>query len=105
MYRATTPIHTFSLPISTDDCKDIQVTYKQGKNVILEKYMDDRVLPSGMTLHDKDVVVTLTQEETKLFGAKKATVQIRILTDGGTASASDIFDITVKDVLHDNELT
>ena len=104
MFRATTPIHTFSLPIETSDCKDIQVTYKQKKTVVLEKYMNDGVLPSGMEIDGKDVIITLTQDETKLFVAKMATVQIRVLTNSGVASASEIFNIQVKDVLHDNIL-
>lgn len=105
MYRATTPIHTFSLPISTADCKDILITYKQGKNIVLEKYMDDRVLPSGMTINNKTITIVLTQEESKLFKAVAATVQVRILTDAGTVCASDIFNFKVKDVLDDDELT
>lgn len=105
MYRATTPKHIFTLPILTSDCKDILVTYAQKCKVVLEKYMNDGNLPSGMTLDGNDVIVVLTQEEANKFKSELATVQIRILTNGGKACASRHFSISVKGVDNDSVLT
>lgn len=103
MYRATTPTHTFTLPIQTSDCKDILVSYKQG-TVVVEKLMDNGVLPDGMTIDGQNVIVRLTQAETNLFKPTQATVQIRVLTSDGLAMASQRFPILVESVLNDEEL-
>ena len=101
MYRATTPKHIFTLPIPTSSCRDILVTYAQKCKVVLEKYMNDGNLPSGMTLDGNDVIVVLTQEEANLFSEIMATVQIRVLTNGGKACASRRFNISIKGVDND----
>lgn len=105
MYRLTTPAHQFTLPINTSECQDILVTYAQGGTIVAEKHMDNGVLPEGMTLEGKKVIISLTQAETKAFSAKKATAQVRVLTLGGQAYASQYFDIEVKEVLNKDILT
>lgn len=42
MYRATTPTHTFTLPMDTSNCLEILVTYKQG-NVQLDKHYQGNI--------------------------------------------------------------
>ena len=103
MYRATTPVHTFTLPISTSDCAVVLVTYEQGKTEINKEYNND-TLPSGMTFNDKDVVITLTQEEANMFKTGKIDVQIRVLTNSGAAYASEKFKVKSLDVLNDKIL-
>lgn len=49
MYRATTPTHTFTLPIETSTCSEILVSYKQG-SVTINKHYQDSTLPEGMSL-------------------------------------------------------
>ena len=105
MYRATTPTHTFTLPISTDTLSEILVSYKQG-TVRLDKHYQDNVLPSGMTLDGDKVIVKLTQDETKLFRPNaQADVQVRVLTASGDALASKRFGITIKEVINDEVLS
>lgn len=105
MYRATTPVHVFTLPVLTNTLKDIQVIYKQGETELL-KYMDNNILPPGMTLDGKDVIISLTQNETKLFEAGKTILaQIRVLTNDGAVMASQQFKISVKGVLNEDNLT
>lgn len=100
MYRVTTPTHTFVLPIQTNTCKEIQVTYEQGELQIIKHYQDNN-LPSGMTLDGKNVVIKLTQEETKGFSPKKdVKAQVRVLTDNNEAYASRAFNVSVQDVLN-----
>ena len=103
MYRVTTPTHTYTLPIETSSCKEILVSYKQN-NVLLEKHYQDGTLPSGMTLNGNDVIVNLTQAETKAFDNGKIDAQVRVLTNANKAFASQIFTITHKDVINEEIL-
>ena len=105
MYRATTAIHTFTLPEQAASYAEIHITYKQGNAQII-KHAENGVLPSGMTFDDKDVIIRLTQDETKTFAPNKAVdVQVRVLTTGGDAYASRIFKVKVNDVLCDEVLS
>ena len=104
MYRATTPTHTFTLPIDTSTLSEILVSYKQGP-VTLDKHYQDSTLPSGMTLDGEKVIVKLTQDETKLFRPNaQADVQVRVLTVSGDAHASKRFGITINSVINDEVL-
>lgn len=104
MYRVTTPIHTFTLPIDTATCKEIQVTYKQNKNELIKHYQGG-VIPAGMTLNGKDVIIKLTQEESKAFTTGYGVnAQIRVLTTDNEVYASQIFTVVVEDVLNEEIL-
>lgn len=104
MYRATTPTHTFTLPIQTSTCSEILVTYKQGK-ILLDKHYEDGTLPPGMTLDGKNVVIRFSQEETLKFNAKNPVqVQVRVLTNDNNALASQKFNVSVEDVLNEEVL-
>ena len=104
MYRATTPTHTFILPIQTSSCKEILVSYRQGK-VKMDKHYENNTLPDGMTLDGKNVIIHFTQEETLQFDANKfAHTQVRVLTDDDEAYASKIFDVNISPVLNEEVL-
>lgn len=104
MYRATTPVHTFTLPIETNTCKEIQVTYKQGHTMLVKHYQDN-TLPDGMTLDGKKVIIRLTQEETLKFCPNDAArVQVRVLTDDDSAYASQRFKVSITNVLNEEIL-
>lgn len=103
MYRVTTPTHTFTLPIETSTCSAVQVTYEQGKNELVKLYKNGE-LPSGMVLDGKNVIIVLTQEETKQFKVGKVSVQLRVLTTSNEAFASKMFKIPVTDVLNEEIL-
>lgn len=103
MYRATTPTHTFTLPIETSSCTEIQLTYQQDDTVLVKHYQDG-VLPEGMTLDGKDVNVFLTQEETKQFKKGKAYAQIRVLTNAQKVMASQKMALSVHDVFNEEVL-
>lgn len=105
MYRVTTPTHTFTLPIQTSSCAEVQVTYKQNATSLIFHYQDG-TLPDGMTFDGKKVIIRLTQEQTRAFNPRIQTLtQVRVLTNGGDAYASQIFSITVNDVLNEEVLT
>lgn len=104
MIRITTPTHTFTLPMDTGDLAEIEVTYQQGETVLVKHYQDG-VLPAGMSLDGNDVIVELTQEETKAFAAaRQVRAQIRVLTAGGKAYASQIFSVMVSESLSEEVL-
>ena len=103
MYRLTTPTHTFTLPFDTSTCSAIQVTYEQGKIALVKEYKGG-IPPSGMVLDGANVIVVLTQDETKQFKTGKVNVQLRVLTTDGEAFASKIFKIPVTDVLNEDIL-
>lgn len=96
MIRATTPTHTFNIPIEANKIQEILVTYRQIGRNILEKRKAD------MENNGNAWFYKLTQQETKLFMADtKVEVQVRVLTTGGDAPASKIFSVTVDRVLND----
>lgn len=103
MYRATTPTHTFKLPIETNTCSEILVSYKQ-KDIALDKHYQDNLLPDGMTLNGKNVIIVLTQEETSSFKEGTVMVQVRVLTNAGAVMASQIFKLFVTDVINEEVL-
>ena len=103
MYRVTTPTHTFTLPEEANSYKEIQITYKQ-QSVELIKHYQDNTLPTGMSFDDKDVIIKLTQPETKKFAPGPVTAQVRVLTAGNDAYASQTFKVNVYQVLNDEVL-
>lgn len=95
MIRATTPTHTFNLPIDTSTIKSLLVTYKQGDSIVLEKTKDD------CTLTGSTVKLILSQEETKLFSVERVKIQLRVLTNDNVSMASKVKCKLVEDVLND----
>lgn len=99
MIQGTTPTHVFQLPFSTDLIEEIQVTYVQGEEEILQKTTDD-IIKEGDTIR-----YSLTQEETFLFDHRKIVkIQIRVLLTDGTVMASAIFTARVDKCLDDEVL-
>ena len=103
MYRATTPTHTFTLPVNPAECDEIQVTYKQG-GTTLEFHLENNILPPGMAVERNNVEITLTQEQTLMFDKGKAQVQVRVRMDN-TVKASQKFNISVFDSINEEILS
>lgn len=104
MYRATTPTHTFKLPIEADTCSIIRVTYKQGQNK-LKKEKNSGETSDGMTIDGRNVTVVLTQEETLQFEeGKTVTIQLRALTNAGAAFQSQKWRLPVEGALDEEVL-
>ena len=96
MRRLTTPEHKFTLQIDPSVIGKIRITYAQNNAIILTKEGND------VSLDGNIAKVKLTQEETKKFTAgKEAEIQVRVLTLGNDALASDIISVDVKKVLDD----
>ena len=103
MYRVTTPTHTFGLPADTSGYSVILVTYSQGRHVINKEYANNTT-PSGMVLDGTDVLITLTQAETKELEQGTVQVQVRALSNGGKSYASQIWNVDVDPVLNEDIL-
>lgn len=104
IYTATTPSDTFTLPIETNTCTKIQVTYKQGKYKIVKLYQNG-TLPPGMTLDGKKIIVRLTQDETKKFNSDgMISVQVRVKTESNDVFASQKWKVYVDTSLNEEVL-
>lgn len=101
MKRATTPKHTFTLPFSYSEyISKLLITYKQGVQIILTRSEEEVEVEN-----DREIIVELTQEETKGFSPNiPVLIEIRALTIGGDAIASDIMETRVENVLNDEVL-
>ena len=94
MKRGSTPTNTFTLDIDLRGAT-VFITYEQDGVIVMEKTGED------LTVGEKQIVLTLTQEETLAFHPGKVLIQIRYIFPNGTADASDIiqtsFDRIIKD--------
>ena len=100
MIRGTTPTHTFKLPFDVDNIKSVMIIYAQKDREILCKETAD------CTLKDDVITTTLTQEDTFRFNHRDHVhIQVRLLTNSGTAMASEPKVVNVKDCLNDEVLT
>jgi hypothetical protein len=98
MRKGTTPTHVFALGIDAELVKDLRVIYAQQGRVVVKKALADCELNGG------ELTVKLSQAETLKFDSHKMVdIQIRVLTKGGDALASDIIAVTV-DACLDNEV-
>lgn len=98
MIRGTTPTHTFNLPFDTALIDKIKITYAQNGVVVLTKEKADCKFDGNAA------TVKLTQEDTLKFDASRVQIQIRVLTMGGDALASDIVTKTCGEVLEEGVL-
>ena len=94
MRRLTTPEHRFVLQVEPSLINKIRITYSQENQIVLTKENEDIILENNVA------TTRLTQEETKKFKeGKEVEIQVRILTLGNNALASEIIKIEVKKVL------
>ena len=97
MIQGTTPTHRFTIPLDAADVQRVRVTYAQSHKVLLVKEDECRV-------EGNVIEVKLTQEDTLLFdGFSPVQVQVRVLTTGGDALASDLIRVPC-DVALDKEV-
>lgn len=98
MIRGTTTTHTFNIPLSASDIKNVKITYSQGNDIVLSKKKDE------CTVSNKAVTVALSQEDTfKFDSSKNVKIQIRILTNNDKVLSSKIITVSIGACL-DNEV-
>lgn len=94
MRQGTTATQTFTLPISVELIKTVEVTYAHGEKIVLQKYNDD------VEMTDNRVVVHLKQEDTFKFDWKQPLrVQLRIYLTDGSVPEMPIFTFNVAESL------
>lgn len=103
MYRGTTPTITLTVDgLSEINLRSAYLTIMQTtkeQRVVIEKTLGD------MSIDGEVVSVTLSQADTlKLKANVKAEVQLRFLSQGGTAYATQITKYPVKEILKDGEI-
>ena len=107
MYRASTPKQIFIFPTDIREYADeVLITYAQNGNIVFEKQKSDLEFVEQVG-DDFKFAFYLTQEETNLFKPNLSVeVQVRIKTLGPNPKVipSEIFRISVKDVLNDEVL-
>lgn len=96
--RGTTPLHIITTDVDLSDAVVIYVTYKQKRDVVLEKTKEDmEVSADGLRIH-------LTQEETLKFKASDVRIQIRARFEDGSAIASNIMVASIDEILKEGEI-
>ena len=108
MIRGTTPTHIFTFDdIDPSELNILNIYYAQQGNVLLEKHKNDCTFYQNND-GSYTASVTLSQEETKLFKARRDSdefeIQVRVLTGGGKALATPKYRIPIHDVLNDEVL-
>ena len=100
MYRGTTPTHVFKdLPVSREDIAEIWISYAQnGKEVFT---LGDT---AATFISDNALEVTLDQEKTLSLSKGRVEIQMRILLTDGTALASDVVSLPVKEILREGRI-
>jgi hypothetical protein len=63
--RGTTPTQVFELPFSTNELKDISITYTVNDIILVQKRFEDCVFENNY------VIIELDQSDTFLFPARK----------------------------------
>lgn len=92
MRRGTTPVHVFNVDKDLRGAK-VYLTYRQDYDIIT-KTNDE------LEISENAIAVVLTQADTLKFNTSKPVeVQIRFVTDGGTADASNIIQLNVEKIL------
>lgn len=110
MTRGETNTDIFTVDLAIEDPKAVQVTYRQGNYVIIQKQLNEL---DYQLLYDEElqeyyatqVTCNLSQEETFKFWANDiALVQLRIITKDDESLVSNIKKIRVEECLDCNIL-
>lgn len=105
MIRATTPLQEFVFTVNPETFSKILITYSQEETIILEKTEEDLTITEDASGTRWTASFRMTQQEANLFDEGAARVQVRVLTQGNEALASDITTVKVSEVLDDEVLT
>ena len=96
MRRGTTSTISFELPFSGDNIKSLRLVISQNDQVVITKTHED------CTINENTISAFLSQTDTlALKGNQFAKVQIRALMNDGQASASNIYEMFIEDILED----
>jgi hypothetical protein len=95
----TTPINNFELPFDGSVIKEIEITYSQQGDVVLQKHKSD------CTIEGNKISLKLSQADTFLFvEGKIVEIQLRILSMNDEVIKSDIIKTIPTECLSDEVL-
>ena len=97
MRRGSTPTHIFTLSLAAEMIAKVRVLYSQDGKLLFRKEGDQ------VAIDGQKVIVDLTQEDTLLFKAGKAEIQLRVNTPHGKSIPSQIYSVPVERLL-ENEV-
>ena len=109
MRRGETSTDTFTIDELIYNPKAVQITYRQGNWIIVQKQLNDIDYEIIKNEEGEDsytqLICTLSQEETFRFDSSEETyVQVRIITQGNVSLVSTIEKIKVQECLDCNIL-
>ena len=95
MVQGTTPTHTFKLPFTVDNVKDVIISYIQNRTIVFVKKIDDCVLV------DNEIQVNLTQEDTfSLSCLSDADIEFKVLTSDNKVVGKKFKKIEVEESIN-----
>lgn len=98
MFRGTTPTITFRLQFDADEIDEAYATFVQQNQIVIDKSL------SEMQIDGRNLILTLTQEETlKLKGNSGVDIQLAVRI-GETVMRSKIMTVVVKRVLKEQPI-
>lgn len=96
MYRGTTPTLIFTIPFDCTQITALNLCFVQQGEIVLEKDLE------SCRLEKDSLQVSLTEQETLLFDAKKGMVEMQLRIGCGDARmASNIMQASVERILKD----
>lgn len=94
--RGTTPQYVISVDgVDASTIRDAYVTFTQARGETITKHFPE------VYIDENRIVTLLSQEETLLFKAGTAQLQVRFVTMDDRAYKSDIFKLKVTPVLYE----
>lgn len=102
MYRVTTPTIILNIKNEDFDLSKIDVchvTLKSEDGLHKVSYQNPEI-----DAENKQIKITMTQGETKLFNVGKIKIQIKAKLDNGVVIPSQIVYTTMKEILEEEEL-
>lgn len=93
MVRATTPTFLLTLPqsVNLEFAKNVYFTISQGKDLTITK--------TDLEIHENEVSVYFSQEETLRFAAGTVRIQLNWTYPTGERACSEIVNVNVTDNL------
>lgn len=109
MRRGETSTDTFTIEQPIENPQAVQVTYREGNCIIVQKQLEDIIYEILTDEFDEpwatQITCALSQEETfKFYACDNALVQVRIITENGDSLVSDIKKIRIDECLDNNIL-
>lgn len=102
IYRGTTPTIRIKIPVDQEFISALNISIKQFDIIVIERNQTSIQKNADDSIW---AVVTLSQAETLLLNTTaKATIQMRFRDLGGSAFASQAWEIEIKDIVKDGEI-